>query len=185
MYIYKGEIYLEKHHIQLLKSELEYVRQRYHAVAAVLSPKSNVTRQKVAHTLKVEKRQFQRILKRFQSEGIPGLRHKSKRPHQSPQRTPSWLEDIVVKVRTGTGFGSFHISHLVNISLWNQGRAERILPRTVSRILVRKDVIESERRAKKEWRRFEWGQPNQLIQVDLTMFNGIPFLTMEDDYSRR
>ncbi|MBE3120995.1 MAG: transposase family protein [Thermoplasmata archaeon] len=90
-----------------------------------------------------------------------------------------------MKVRDGTGFGSFHISQLVNISLWNQGRAERILPRTVSRILVRKDVIESERRAKKEWRRFEWGQPNQLIQVDLTMFNGIPLLTMEDDYSRR
>ncbi|MBE3120994.1 MAG: hypothetical protein IMZ53_03140 [Thermoplasmata archaeon] len=62
MYIYKGEIYLEKHHIQLLKNEPGYVRQRYHAVAAVLSPKSTVTRQKAAHTLKVEKRQFQRIL---------------------------------------------------------------------------------------------------------------------------
>ena len=69
MHIYKGEIYLEKHHIQLLKSEPGYVRQRYHAAAAVLSPKSNVTRQKAAHTLKVEKRQFQRILKRFQKRG--------------------------------------------------------------------------------------------------------------------
>lgn len=185
MYIYRGEIYLEKQHIQLLKSEPNYVKQRYHAVAAVLSPKSTITRQNAAHTLKMQKRQFQRILRRFQSEGIPGLRHRSKRPHRSPERTPAWLEDIVVKVRNGTGFGSFHISQLVNISLWNQGRTERILPRTFSRILVRKDVIESEQRAKNEWRRFEWGQPNQLIQVDLTMFNGIPLLTMEDDYSRK
>jgi hypothetical protein len=149
MYIYKGEIYLEKQHIQLIKNEPGYVRQRYHAVASVLSPKSTITRQNAAHTLKMQKRQFQQILQHFQSKGIPGLRHQSKRPHQSPERTLAWLEDIVVKVRDGTGFGSFHISQLVNISLRNQWRVERILPRTVSRILVRKDVIESERRAKK------------------------------------
>jgi len=185
MYIYKGEIYLEKHHVQLLKQEPEYVRQRYRIIIYVLSSKSSITRQKAVQTLKIGKRQFQRIFKRFQNEGIPGLRYKSKRPCRSPQKTPSWLEDIVVKVREETGFGSFPISQLVNISLWNQQRSERINPRTVSRILIRRGVIESEQRAKKEWKRFEWGRPNQLIQGDLTMFNGIPILTMEDDYSRR
>jgi len=60
-----------------------------------------------------------------------------------------------------------------------------VISRTASRILVRRGVIESEKRAKKEWKRFEWGQPNQLIQADLTKFNGIPLLTTEDDYSRR
>ena len=128
---------------------------------------------------------LQRLLHRFQMVGIPGLRNKSKRPHRSPNKTPMWLENIVVTVREKTGFGSFHISQIVNISLENQGKSQRVNPRTVSRILVRRGVIESERRAKKEWKRFEWGHPNRLIQTDLTKFNGIPLLTMEDDYSRR
>jgi len=185
MYIIRGELYLEKSHIKLIKKEPEYVKQRYHAVATVLSPNSNVTRQKASQTLGVSKRQFQRILRYFQMEGIPGLRHKSKRPNRSPNRTPLWLEDIVVRVREETGFGSFHISQIVNISLENQGKTERVIPRTVSRILVRRGIIESEKRAKKDWKRFEWGHPNHLLQVDLTRFNGIPLLTIEDDYSRK
>jgi len=120
MYIYKGELYLEKNHIKLLKKELEYVKQRYHAVASVLVPNSNVKRQKAAQSIGLSKRQFQRILKHFQMKGIPGLRHKSKRPNRSPNRTPLWLEDIIVRVREETGFGSFHISQIVNISLENR-----------------------------------------------------------------
>ncbi len=90
-----------------------------------------------------------------------------------------------MKVREETGFGPVPISSIVNISLENKGRIERINPRTITRILVRRDIIESERRIKKEWKRFEWGHPNRLIQVDLTPFNGIPILTMEDDHSRK
>jgi transcriptional regulator with XRE-family HTH domain len=104
MYIYKGELYLEKNHIKLLKKEPEYVKQRYHVVVSILSPRSNVTRQKSAQTLELSKRQFQRILKRFQMEGIPGLQHKSKRPNRSPDKTPTWLENIIVRVRAETGF---------------------------------------------------------------------------------
>ncbi len=37
----------------------------------------------------------------------------------------------------------------------------------------------------KEWRSFEWGHPNRLIQADLTKLNGINILTMEDDHSRK
>lgn len=185
MYIFNGELYLKKEHIQLLKNEPEYVKQRYHAVARAVSSKNNVIREKAAHDLGIGMRQFRRLLKRFQDEGMQGLRYKSKRPHISPNKTAQWLEDLVVKVREKTGFGSFHISQIVNISLENQGRMERIVPRTVSRILVRRGIIESEKRAKNEWKHFEWGRPNRLVQTDLTKFNGIPILTMEDDYSRR
>ena len=185
MYIFNGELYLKKEHIQLLRNEPEYVKYRYHAVARAVSSKNNTIREKAAHDLGIGMRQFRRLLKRFQDEGIPGLRHKSKRPYRSPNKTTKQLEDLVVKVRGKTGFGSFHISLIVNISLENQCKMERLNPRTVSRILVRRGIIETETRAKKEWKRFEWGRPNQLIQGDLTMFNGIPLLTMEDDYSRR
>ena len=131
MYIYKGELYLEKDHIKLLKKEPEYLKQRYVAVASILSPGSNVKRQKAAQSLGLSKRQFQRILKRYQNDGLSGLRYISKKPKTSPNITPLWLEDIIVRVREETGFGSFHISQIVNISLENQGKTERVIPRTV------------------------------------------------------
>ncbi|MFW6122597.1 MAG: hypothetical protein ACOC80_17085 [Petrotogales bacterium] len=185
MFIYYGEVYLEKDHVHLLKKEPDYVKKRYHAVAIAITSKDNKIRERSAQDLGISMRQFQRVIRRFKLDGISGLRYKSRRPDRSPNQTPKWLEDIVVKVREGTGFGSFYISQLVNISLENQGKSERVIPRTVSRILVRRGVIESERRAKKNWKRFEWGHPNHLIQADLTKFNGVPLLTTEDDYSRR
>lgn len=185
MYIYRGEIYLDRSHVQLLSDEPKYVKERYHAIVTTLSPISRLKRQKAAQSIGLSKRQFQRILKRFQEEGILGLRYKSRKPSNSPNKTPKWLEDMIVKVREETGFGPLPLSSIVNISLENQAKVERINPRTVTRILVRKGIIESERRAKKEWKRFEWGHPNRLIQADLTPFNGIPLLTMEDDHSRK
>ena len=185
MFIRNGEVYLKKHHVQLLKKEPEYVKKRYHAVAIALYSKNNIIREKTSQDLKISMRQFQRLIHRFQEEGIPGLHNKSKKPHRSPNQTPTWLEDLVVKVREETGFSSLNLCQIVNISLENQDKTERVIPRTVSRILVRRGVIESEKRAKKDWKRFEWGHPNQLIQADLTKFNGIPLLTTEDDYSRR
>jgi transposase InsO family protein len=185
MYIYHGEPYLKKKHIQLLRNEPVYVKQRYQAMVRAVLSNNNKIREKEAQDLGISMRHFRRLIKRYQDEGIPGLRNKSKRPYNSPNKTPMQLEDIVVQVREKTGFGSDYVSQIVNISLENQGKTERVIPRTVSRILVRRGIIESEKRAKKEWKRFEWGHPNRLIQTDLTRFNGIPLLTMEDDYSRR
>ena len=185
MYIYKGELYLQKEHVQLLHNEPEYVKERYHAVSRAVLSKNNTIREKEARNLGIHIRHLRRLIKRYRDEGIPGLRNKSTRPHTSPNKTPKQLEDLVIHVREKTGFGSFHIAQLINISQENQGKQEQVNPRTVSRILVRRDIIESEKRAKKEWKRFEWGHPNRLIQTDLTTFNGIPLLTMEDDYSRR
>ena len=169
MFIRNGEVYLKKHHVQLLKKEPEYVKKRYHAVAGALYSKNNIVREKASRDLEISMRQFQRLIRRFQEEGIPGLHNKSKKPHRSPNQTPTWLEDLVVKVREETGFSSVNLCQIVNISLENQNKTERVIPRTTSRILVRRGVIESEKRTKKDWKRFEWGHPNQLIQADLTL----------------
>ena len=185
MYIYHSEPYLKKEHIQILHNEPVYVKQRYHALVRAVLSNNNKIREKEAQDLGISIRHLRRLIKRFQDDGIPGLRNRSTRPNRSPNQTPTWLENLVVQVREKTGFGSDYVSHIVNISLENQGKNERVIPRTVSRILVRRGVIESEKRAKKEWKRFEWGRPNHLIQTDLTKFNGIPLLTLEDDYSRR
>ncbi|KYK33766.1 MAG: hypothetical protein AYK22_06010 [Thermoplasmatales archaeon SG8-52-3] len=185
MYIYHGEPYLKKKHIQLLHDEPAYVKQRYHVIVRAVYSKNNTIREKAAQELGISMRHFRRLIKRYQDEGIPGLRNKSTRPLNSPNKTPQQLEDLVVQVREKTGFGSFHLAQLINISQKNQGKQERVNPRTVSRILVRRGIIETEKRAKREWKRFEWGRPNRLVQTDLTKYNGIPILTMEDDYSRK
>ncbi|HWR27350.1 MAG TPA: leucine zipper domain-containing protein [Candidatus Thermoplasmatota archaeon] len=185
MYIYDGKLYLTKDHVHLLKKEPEYVKQRYPAVSNASFSKSNIIRDKMAHDLGLNIHHFNRLLKKYRDEGLSGLRNSSTRTHQSPNHTEPWLEELVIKVREKTGFGSAHLSLIVNISLENQGRHEWVHPRTISRILVRRGIIESEKRAKTEWKRFEWGHPNRLVQSDLTLFNGIPLLTMEDDYSRR
>lgn len=185
MYIYRGEIYLKKSHVHLLREEPKYVKERYHAIVTTLSPVGRVKRQKAAHSIGMSKRQFQRVIKRFHEEGISGLRHKSRKPYNTPNKIPTWLEDMIVKVREETGFGPLPISSIINISLEKQSRPERINPRTITRVLTRRGIIESEKRARREWKRFEWGHPNRLIQTDLTPFNGIPILTMEDDHSRK
>jgi hypothetical protein len=37
----------------------------------------------------------------------------------------------------------------------------------------------------KEYKSFERDKPDELVQADLTRFNGLPILTMEDDHSRK
>jgi len=51
--------------------------------------------------------------------------------------------------------------------------------------LVRSKEIEKEKRIQNEYKFFEWGHPNRLIQANLTKFNGVPILTMEDDHSKK
>lgn len=130
MYIYHSEPYLKKEHIQLLHNEPVYVKQRYYALVRAVLSKSNKIREKESQDLGVSIRHLRRLIRRFQDEGIPGLRNKSTRPNRSPNQTSSWLEELVVQVREKTGFGSEYVSHIVNISLENQGKTERVLPRT-------------------------------------------------------
>lgn len=99
MYIYHGEPYLKKKHIQLLHNEPAYVKQRYHAMARAVLSKNNKIREKAAQELDISMRHFRRLIKRYQDEGISGLKNKSTRPHNSPNKTPKQLEDLVVKVR--------------------------------------------------------------------------------------
>lgn len=60
---------------------------------------------------------MQRVVKRFREEGITGLRFRSKRPHNSPSRTPNDIEKRIVEVRNATGFGSEQLVTIVNESL--------------------------------------------------------------------
>jgi hypothetical protein len=186
MIVVRGDIYLEQGHIDALKTEPEYVRERYRAVAQTLIPKPfSIKRKTAADMIKRSLRQLYRIVGRFLKEGISGLRFKSKRPKNSPNKTPAYIENQISAVREATGFGSKPITALVNESRKRDSNPKMLYPSLVHNIIVRKGHIEQEKRIQTEWKHFEWGHPNRLIQADLTDFNSVPILTMEDDHSRK
>ena len=177
---------MHEDHVEALRDEEDYVMERYQAVAKTLAPKPfSIQREAAAGMIGRSIRQLYRIQRRFKEEGLPGLRHRSRRPRTSPNKTSEDIEAMIVAVREASGFGPAHISALVNESLEREGRPERICPSLAYDILVRKGVIERQRRERKKWKRFEWGHPNRLIQADLTKLNSVPILTMEDDHSRK
>ena len=187
MEIMQGEVYLESTHVELLRNEEDYVKKRYHAVAKTLVPNDSIriARRQAADLICRSKRQLQRIVKRFREEGIPGLRFKSKAPHSPPKnKTPSDIERRVVVMRKATGFGSEQLALIVNESLKRES-SRTITDTTCYNILARHSLVEAERRLQKEYKSFEWGHPDELIQGDLTSFNRFPIMTMEDDHSRK
>jgi transposase InsO family protein len=184
-FIHLGELFLERSHIELLQKEESYVRLRYHAIVMAKTPGATLSKRALSKSIGLKPRHFNRLIDRFENDGIAGLRRQSRRPHRFPRKIPDWLEIKIVKVRVKTGFGSYHIAVLVNKSLEIERIRRRVNKTTVYRALVRRGQIEAEKKAKIKWKRFEWGHPNRLIQADLTTFNTIPILTSEDDHSRK
>jgi len=178
-------VYLSDEDRQLLRAEPPYVRKRYRAVSRTLAPDLvRITREDAARLIGRSKRQLQRIVRRFREEGIPGLRFRPKRPHTAPNnKTPPDVERRVVEVRKATGFGSEQLAAIVNEGLALESR-DTITDTTCYNILARNDLVEAERRVMKRYKTFEWKHPDELVQCDLTEFNGHPILTMEDDHSR-
>lgn len=192
MIIVQGEVYLEECHIDILKKESEIVRKRYHAVVRTLvSDIIRITRQEAAVMIDRSRRQLQRIVKRYREEGIRGLRFRSKRPHTTFNKTPVEIENRIINVRKATGFGSEQLANIVNESLniEQQHRHDQqhiiISKTTAYNILVRHSLVDAEKKIIKEYKSFERDRPDELLQVDLTRFNGLPILTMEDDHSRK
>lgn len=179
-------MYLSEEDRQVLRNEPDYVRKRYRAVSRTLAPDFvRITREDAAKLIGKSKRQLQRIVKRFREEGIQGLRFKSRRPHTTPKnKTPPDIERRVIEVRNATGFGSEQLAMIVNEGLRLESGRKPITDTTCYNILARNDLVEAERRVMKRYKSFEWGHPDELIQCDLTEFNGFPILTMEDDHSR-
>lgn len=186
MIVSRGEIYFQREHIKMVKELPKYARIRYFAIVRTLAGKPfRITRIEAANMIKKSLRQLYRIINRFQQEGITGLIHRSKRPKTSPNKTNEEDEKVILQVREASGFGPDGVVSLIEESNKRKGISKKIHSSTVYNILVRGKEIEKEKRIQNEWKFFEWGHPNRLIQTDLTKFNGVPILTMEDDHSRK
>jgi len=186
MIVSRGEIYFEREHIGMIKELPKYARNRYFAITRTLAAKPfKITRTEAANMIKKSLRQLYRIISRFKQEGLAGLLYRSRRPRRSPNKTSSEDEKIILQVREASGFGPDGVATLIRESNKRKGTSKKVHSSTVYNVLVRTQEIEKEKRIQNDWKFFEWGHPRRLIQGDLTKFNGVPILTMEDDHSRK
>ena len=124
-------------------------------------------------------------LRRYrEGKRIEELRERSRRPHQSPRKTASEIEDRVVEERQRRpDWGA----RKLRVLLAREGICKPTS--TIHRILRRRDLVRPHQQHRPALKRFQRDQPNQLWQMD---FKGLPAnlsqgwmpLSVIDDCSR-
>ena len=178
-------LYAKSADVKLLKNEPDYVQIRYYTIIkTILEASFRWTRQQAADFLHISKRHMQRLVRAFRLFGIPGLRFKSKLPKTSPNKSPEHIEKAVIEMKKLTGFGKTSISTLVNEQFRIEGCDQIVGSSLVHRIFLRNNLQKPPPPKQTAFMQFDWKRPNNLLQSDLTQFNGIPILAMEDDHAR-
>jgi len=105
-----------------------------------------------------------RWLRRFQQEGMAGLQERSRRPHSSPFKTPSSVEEAAVRLRQEhPAWGSRKLQAL----LLKRLKPEEVpSPTTITRILQRHQLLNPQEARHHAFIRFEAPFPNALWQMD-------------------
>jgi transposase InsO family protein len=153
----------------------------------------------VAHDYGVARSWIYELLARYREEGEAAFEPRSRRPHTTPNTTPTATVDVVLQLRkeltqTGHDAGAdtvrWHLEHHHQVTL---SRA------TVHRILVRNSqvVADPAKRPKSSYLRFEAEQPNETWQSDFTHYRltrpdapttapgvDVEIITWLDDHSR-
>ncbi len=127
----------------------------------------------VAKELGVSRQCAHRWVRRFDMQGLDGLRDRSSRPHRSPRRTPPEVEARVLVERASSRRGPAWIAAELGVA-----------ERTVSRILSRHAVprlAECDpltgvviRASRHTTTRYERSRPGELVHVDVKKVGKIP-----------
>lgn len=123
-------------------------------------------------------------LDRFEQQGIAGVEDRSHRPHVSPKRTHSEIEQRIVTLRRQRpDWGARKLAVLL------QQEGIRLPVVTVHRVLARHGLVLDQEGRHPATRRFERAEPNQLWQMDFKGHKGSPVvntgpLSILDDHSR-
>jgi len=180
-----SKIYAKSGDMEILRTQPDYVQSRYYTIIkTLLEAPFRWTRQQAADNLHITKRHLYRIIRNYRSSGIPGLLHKSRCPKNMPNISPRRIEKTVVTMKKLTGFGMPSISTLVNEQFRIEHYDQKVGSSLAYKICLRNNLLRQTEEKLPDWKKFDWKRPNNLIQSDLTTFNGIPILSMEDDHSR-
>lgn len=152
-----------------------------------LSIKNNSNKSELCKRFGISRTTGYKWLRRFESDGVDGLRDKSKRPRHSPNKTPEKIEELVLSLRDKhPAWGAMKISK----RLENLGHTDLPSVSTTHEILKRHGRIDESRADKhKAWKRFEKDTPNESWQMDFkghfkTGCGRCHPLTVIDDCSR-
>jgi transposase InsO family protein len=120
---------------------------------------------------------------RYKAEGLGGMRERSRRPHQSPRRTPERIEQMIVELRQKRpDWGARKVRELLH------QEGIRLPTSTIHRIFLRYGLVRDCDRRPLAQQRFEREQPNQLWQMDFKGPKGwnqpLGPLSVLDDHSR-
>ena len=160
--------------------------------AFVAGEPMNVTR--VCAVAGCSPKTFYKWVDRYRTEGLDGLKERSRKPVRSPGQTPVWVEDLVVEYRTRlAGEG---LDHGATTIQWHLGRDPEMrtvkVPSvaTIHRICRRRGLVDDqpEKRPKGSWQRFEAPAPNEWWQIDamdwVIATGVVKVFNIIDDHSR-
>jgi transposase InsO family protein len=109
--------------------------------------------------------------RRFDREGLDGLRDRSRRPNTTPNATPADVEDAIVRARKELAeAGEFNGPFSIADRLAGQGVSPVPSRATIARILSRRGQVRPQprKRPRSSYRRFQAGRPNEMWQSDWT-----------------
>ena len=145
----------------------------------------------VARAHGVSKSWVAKMLSRYRHGGYEALTPRSKAPHRIPRRTPTDVEDRIIRWRkqlTDDGFDAGAQTIHYHLSLAG-GPAPSIS--TIWRVLRRRGFItaQPQKRPRSSWKRFEATLPNECWQSDVTHWrlkdsSQVEIINFVDDYSR-
>lgn len=159
------------------------------AVLKVISNELSVTA--AAAEYGYSRRQLQRLLARYRTDGLDGVEPRSRRPHSNSAATPAVVRERILQLRLALTRDGFDAGP-VTIAWHLQAEGIRTpSTSTIRRILHAAGLIEPEprKRPRTSYIRFEAAQPNECWQSDFThwqLANGtdVEILNWLDDHSR-
>lgn len=157
--------------------------------ASVQAGKESVT--ELCARLGISRKSYYKYLACFRSEGLEGLRPRSRRPLRSPTATAPGMVELIIKARSdlakeGWDNGALSIFY----RLLRDGEQPPAW-RTIHRVLVRQQLVEPQpkKRPRSSYRRFEFPAPDDCWQIDafdyqLAGAEQVVVFEVKDDCSR-
>ena len=126
--------------------------------------------------------------KQDKENGLLGLINKSTAPRHSPNRTPSWIEKIVLKIYDASNKKGYRVKKgykSISQQLTLLGKYFKRTPRTIKKILVRHERISGIVKEPKKYGKIIVEKANELWAIDITCFGPFYIFGLTDLYSKK
>src|SRR5438874_4112043 len=149
------------------------------------------SKSEVARDYNLSRRWVITLVGRYLAEGEAGLEPRSRRPLQSPMRTPTAVEDEVVEIRKELNRAGHEAGAATIAAHLERRHAHAPAVSTIWRILTERGFVtpQPHKRPKSSYVRFEADQPNERWQTDITHWSlrgatDVEICNIVDDHSR-